>query len=169
MIPRLPLAITLLLLAAATAMAGQVKILRIVDGDTVSVSISGKATSIRLDGIDAPEREQPYAEQSAALLKKLCGAGMCDFRQATVDRYKRPVGTLICKGVNVNLEMVKQGAAWWFRKYSPKNKVLQRAEAASRKAKKGLWAKPAIAPWDWRGGGKVKEVFSRRQKGAKGK
>jgi hypothetical protein len=52
---------------------------------------------------------------------------------------------------NVNLELVREGWAWWYRKYSPKNKELASAEEAARKAKQGLWAdaKP-IPPWDWR-------------------
>jgi hypothetical protein len=46
---------------------------------------------------------------------------------------------------------VLQDQGWWYRKYAPKNKELARAEAAARKAKRGLWAdaKP-IPPWDWR-------------------
>jgi endonuclease YncB( thermonuclease family) len=52
---------------------------------------------------------------------------------------------------NVNLELVREGWAWWYGKYATKNKELASAEAAARKAKRGLWAdaKP-IPPWDWR-------------------
>jgi hypothetical protein len=61
---------------------------------------------------------------------------------------------------NINRELVREGWAWWYRKYAPKNKELASAEAAARKAKRGLWAdaKP-IPPWEWR-----KSERERRQK-----
>jgi hypothetical protein len=67
------------------------------------------------------------------------------------DRYGRTLGIVRLGKRNVNLELVQEGWAWWYRKYAPKNKELATAEAAARKAKRGLWAdaKP-IPPWDWR-------------------
>jgi hypothetical protein len=52
---------------------------------------------------------------------------------------------------NINVELVWEGWAWWYRKYAPKNKELAAAEVAARKAGRGLWADPKpIPPWDWR-------------------
>jgi micrococcal nuclease len=55
--------------------------------------------------------------------------------------------------LDVNLELVRRGLAWWYRQYSPKDKELAPAEEEARKAKRGLWAdaKP-IPPWEWRKG-----------------
>jgi micrococcal nuclease len=48
------------------------------------------------------------------------------------------------------VELVRDGWAWWYRKYAPKNKELAAAEAAAQKAKRGLWADPnPIPPWEW--------------------
>ena len=67
------------------------------------------------------------------------------------DRYGRTLGIVRLDKRNVNLELVQEGWAWWYRKYSPKNEALATAEAAARNAKRDLWAdaKP-IPPWDWR-------------------
>ena len=67
------------------------------------------------------------------------------------DRYGRMLGVVRLGTRNINLELVREGWAWWYRKYAPKNKELASAEAVARRAKRGLWAgaKP-IPPWDWR-------------------
>jgi hypothetical protein len=65
---------------------------------------------------------------------------------------------------NVNVELVREGWAWWYRKYAPKNKELAEAETAARKAKRDLWAGPKpIPPWDWR-----QSERERRQKSRSG-
>ena len=48
-----------------------VKILRVVDGDTLKISYKGKQESIRLIGIDAPEsRVNPRAKREKGILTK---------------------------------------------------------------------------------------------------
>ena len=53
---------------------------------------------------------------------------------------------------------MRQGYAWWFRKYS-KDETLGRLEAEARQAKRGLWAdaKP-MPPWEWREAKRQPEV-----------
>uniref|UniRef100_UPI0018EBCD01 thermonuclease family protein n=1 Tax=Pedobacter sp. ASV28 TaxID=2795123 RepID=UPI0018EBCD01 len=66
----------------------------------------------------------------------------------------KPVATA-CVVVNikkqvVNQEMVKQGMAWHFKRYST-NETYARLELIARKNKVGLWQdKNPIAPWLWR-------------------
>ena len=46
--------------------------------------------------------------------------------------------------------LVRQGYAWWFRKYS-NDQTLAKLEAEARQKKLGLWADPNPTPaWDWR-------------------
>jgi type III restriction enzyme len=56
--------------------------------------------------------------------------------------------------LDVNLELVRRGLAWWYRHYAPKDKKLERAEEEeARTAKRGLWADAEpIPPWEWRKG-----------------
>ena len=54
-------------------------------------------------------------------------------------------------GTNVNHELVKEGLAWHYRRYSS-DKYYQQLELEARAKKKGLWSTKHIAPWNWRGG-----------------
>jgi hypothetical protein len=53
-------------------------------------------------------------------------------------------------------EMVREGMAWWYRKYAPDDTELERLEADARAAKRGLWSQPnPVPPWQWRHGNGV--------------
>ena len=55
--------------------------------------------------------------------------------------------------MDVNLQLVKQGLTWWYRKYAPQDKELADAESDARVTKRGLWAdREPVPPWDWRKG-----------------
>jgi endonuclease YncB( thermonuclease family) len=59
----------------------------------------------------------------------------------------------LADGTNVNHELVKAGAAWWYREYAPQDEMLADLEAKARQAKRGLWTNPeAVPPWAWRRG-----------------
>src|SRR5262249_46081468 len=73
------------------------------------------------------------------------------------DRYKRIIGRVYFGDRDISLEMVKDGFAWHYKRYS-KEAALADAEKDARKAGKGLWAdKDPVAPWDWRRGRKGKK------------
>ena len=67
------------------------------------------------------------------------------------DRYGRTVGEVVLPdGRSLNLELVKAGYAWWYRKYSH-DQAIGELEEAARRARRGLWAdKEPMAPWEWR-------------------
>lgn len=67
------------------------------------------------------------------------------------DRYGRTVGRVFADGVDVNLEMVRRGFAWWYRAYAKKDVALAKAEAEAKNAGRGLWAdKTPVPPWEHR-------------------
>ena len=100
---------------AVPANAVEHRVQRIVDGDTVYMR---DGTKVRLHGIDTPERDQPYGKQATRNLDKLIGGTVFVVENDT-DRYGRLVGTLYTpEGVNVNLEMVCNGSAWWYSRYA---------------------------------------------------
>jgi endonuclease YncB( thermonuclease family) len=58
---------------------------------------------------------------------------------------------ILLDGTNVNHELVKDGWCWWYRKYAPRDTVLEGFEKEAREARKGLWADPQpVPPWEWR-------------------
>lgn len=68
------------------------------------------------------------------------------------DRYGRTLGEVVLPdGRILNQELVREGLAWWYRKYAPDNAVLEKLEAEAREAKNHLRGdKNPIPPWDYR-------------------
>ena len=97
---------------------------------------------VRLEGIDTPERAQPFGRKAGQALAKKVFGKVIQVDDLGKDRYGRTLGIVRLGKRNINLELVQEGWAWWYRKYAPKNKELAKAEAAARKAKRGLWADP---------------------------
>ena len=124
------------------------RVKRIVDGDTVYLR---DGTKVRLHGIDTPERDQPYCKQATRNLDKLIGRTVFVVETDT-DRYGRLVGTLYTpEGVNVNLEMVCNGSAWWYSRYAKNNRAMAGCQDEAKEAGLGLWADDdPMPPWEWR-------------------
>lgn len=135
------------------------KVIRVVDGDTVYVLDSNKKQhNIRLAGIDAPERGQPYNKAATKFLKKMiAGKNVC-VEWYKKDRYKRLVGVVFYNNKDINYQMVLNGYAWHFKKFEKEQKPSDRvlyatAQTNSRLSVIGLWQEPdPITPDDWRAG-----------------
>jgi micrococcal nuclease len=126
-------------------------VVKIADGDTLTLLVGKTQVKVRLDGIDTPERVQPFGRKAGQALAKTVFGKVVQVDDLGKDRYGRTLGIVRLDERNINLELVQEGWAWWYRKYAPKTKELATAEAAARKAKRGLWADPKpIPPWDWR-------------------
>jgi endonuclease YncB( thermonuclease family) len=125
------------------------KISRVIDGDTFVMETIAGSVKIRLDGIDCPEKKQPYSIESKAFLNRYLNR-QCKLTAKGKDRYGRILAVLWIDGKNINLLMVQEGYAWHFKKYS-KDSALAQAEIKARESRIGLWQddKP-VAPWDWR-------------------
>ena len=145
------------LVAALLAAADREQILSgevvaIADGDTLTLLVDKTQHKIRLYGIDAPERGQAYGTKSKERLGELCANKAVTVRVTDKDRYGRLVGVVkVPDGTDVNREMVADGLAWWYRKYAPNDKELEKAEKDAREQRKGLWAdKKPMPPWEFR-------------------
>ncbi len=136
--------------ALAAELAGKARVL---DGDTIEVS----GQVIRLEGIDAPERGQVCERGGRAWD---CGSAATDALKWMIrgnvrctgsefDRYDRLIATCTSGGVTLNAEMVRQGFALAFRRYSTR---YTGEEKAAETARAGLWAGTFVAPWDFRAG-----------------
>ena len=133
------------------------RVLRVVDGDTVEVMrASSETMSVHLAGIDAPERNQKYGQEAAAVLAGMLAGRTVRVRVLAVDRYKRPIVLLALNGADVAESLVRSGSAWVYRKYlsSLPEDMRSRYIAAENEAKSleaGLWADHnPVPPWEWR-------------------
>ncbi len=126
------------------------KIKRVVDGDTVHVFYQDEVYKIRLTEIDAPERDQPYGSNSTEYLKSLLKEGMVDVDISGTDRYGRKLGRLYWRGKDINRELVSAGYAWVYDQYVTDNSFYEN-QSKARNSKKGLWEdQNPLEPWNWR-------------------
>ena len=151
----IPLLLCWSLSAAAETLVG--KVVGVTDGDTVTVLDEQRQQhKVRLAGIDAPEKRQPFGSRSKeALSDKVFGKTVA-IEWNKLDRYGRIVGKIVVDARDVNLGQIEAGLAWWYQKYSSEQSVADRklyeqAEVNARMKRLGLWSEPApTPPWDWR-------------------
>ncbi|URQ68713.1 thermonuclease family protein [SAR86 cluster bacterium] len=126
------------------------KIKKIVDGDTVHVFYQDEVYKIRLTEIDAPERDQPYGSNSTEYLKGLLKEGRVDVDISGTDRYGRKLGRLYWQGMDINRKLVSAGYAWVYDQYVTDNSFYEN-QSKARNLKKGLWEdQNPLEPWNWR-------------------
>lgn len=141
-------------------MARRVRILRVVDGDSLEVKYAGlfsfmrRPFPVRLYGIDAPESAQPYGQESRKQLETLVRRGGIRMDVVATDRYGRTVGLLYRRrrAQSVNAEMVRSGMAWWYRRYGGRDLGFPEAEAEAKRRRRGVWrhGDRIRRPWDYR-------------------
>jgi micrococcal nuclease len=135
------------------------RVVGVTDGDTIKVLHNGKAERIRLHGIDCPEKGQPFGTKAKEFTSALVFGKTVTVHVTDMDRYGRTVADVILPdGRVLNRELVAAGLAWWYRRYAPHDRILERLEAKARAARKGLWVDPKpIPPWCWRNRQKGRE------------
>ena len=133
------------------------RVVGISDGDTVTVlDDSNTQTKIRLMGIDAPEKKQPFGNKSKESLSVLIFNKQVVVEFNKKDRYGRTIGKITVDGIDANLQQIRAGLAWHYKQYEKEQSVEDRAlyaqaEEQARGERRGLWldAEP-IPPWSWR-------------------
>ena len=130
------------------------KVIKVADGDTITVLDSNKVQHrVRIAGIDAPEKGQPFGNTSKKRLGELVAGKEVRVEFEKYDRYGRIVGKVwvtphdcpTCnKTLDVGLAQITSGMAWWFRRYaheqSPEDQGRYEFAEQEAKAKKiGLW------------------------------
>ena len=131
------------------------RVIGIADGDTITVLTADKSQGrIRLWGIDAPEIGQDFGSRARQAASSLAFGKHVTIRARATDRYGRTVAEVILPdGRSMNRVMVRQGMAWWYRRYAPHDADLARLESEARAARIGLWSRPnPVPPWNWRHG-----------------
>ncbi len=132
-------------------------VVKVADGDTLTIDLEGKETRIRLCGIDAPEKSQQFGQESKALLQKLTLGKEVAVMPIDTDRYGRTVAEVFTVGASehyVNGDMVQAGLAYHYDRYSKdciNRDVIITAEGIAREQRAGVWANPgSVKPWDYR-------------------
>lgn len=152
--------LTLASLGLAWADELQGRVVKVADGDTITV-LDGQRQQhvIRLAGIDAPEKSQPFGQKSKAHLSQAVFGQTVTVTFDKRDRYGRIVGQVRVLGEDANLRQLQAGWAWHYKQYQSEQTPDQRsvydaAERAAREKLLGLWQGQGPAspepPWDYR-------------------
>lgn len=130
------------------------RVVEVRDGDTIEVRRSdGRRVTVRLHGVDAPESDQPYGEAATQAARRYVGGANVRVEVEDTDRYGRTVGSVEVGGGELGEMLVREGLAWWYRQYAPRDADLDRLQRQARNANRGLWAQAnPTPPWDWRDG-----------------
>lgn len=128
----------------------------ILDGDTIKVSRDHRKVTIRLNGIDAPEKRQAYGHKATEFVVLQAFMKEVTVQTYGLDKYGRTIGDVYMPdGTMLNKALVKAGLAWWYCQYSI-DQSLAILEIEAREARRGLWQDPKpVPPW----------LFRRRQRG----
>ncbi len=128
--------------------------IRIVDGDTIVIEVADAQHRIRLAGIDAPEKNQPWGEAGTRELRRQIAGKHVVIDWHKRDRWKRLIGIVRLADEDMNLHMIDRGLAWHYKRYADEQSPSDRdayaaAEEAARDARRGLWSDPApLPPWE---------------------
>ena len=133
------------------------RVVGVADGDTVTILDSrNQQYRIRLLGIDAPEKGQPYGKVAKQVLSDRIINREVDVLVNGVDRYHRTLGKILLNGEDQNLRLIRDGLAWHYVQYSKTQfpgdpKVYSSAERVARDQQLGLWRESSpTPPWEWR-------------------
>lgn len=129
----------------------------VTDGGTIKAGCGEpgayEEVKVRILGIDAPEKKQPFGERAKQAMADLVYMKAVELNCIKLDQYRRhmcAVGTEA--DGDVGLVMVRSGMAWWYREYAHEQSsiaqaIYERAEADARSSKSGLWIDVLIVCW----------------------
>ena len=147
--------------AHAAGLSG--KVIRVSDGDSITVLDSGNQQhKIRLMGIDAPEKGQPFGTKSRESLSSMVAGRQVTVAWQKKDRYGRVLGVVFADSRDVGLIQIERGFAWHYKAYQRDQSAKDargyaEAEDAARTARRGLWAdRSPVPPWEYRKAGRAK-------------
>ena len=136
-------AVILLLLAASPAAAADItgRVVAVESGDTIKLAITdGGSVTVRLSDIGAPQGSGFYAPSSRQLLKNMVLDKSVRIETSGSEGKDRIVGHVYRGLLDVNLELVRAGAAWFCVEYANDTSYMPYQSDAIRHLR-GLWSR----------------------------
>ncbi len=158
------LLILCLLTFSTNSSAGQFKVNKVYDGDTIMAEGHDIVIYVLLAGVDAPEigsqkqqQEQPYGQDSKKYLESLILNKIVDIKGFGIGPFpsNHLIGEIYLKDKNINIEMIKKGLAEVCSEKPPDELNIVpylKAEREAKAAGRGMWflREKYISPKDWR-------------------
>jgi len=139
--------------AVASVYAKTATVVSVVDGDTIKVIDETGLTTIRLYGIDSPEKKQAYGQAAKDFVETMVTGKTVEISPVNTDKYRRTVAVVMLGTQCLQEQLLLSGYAWVYPDYCKKSfcnawRSLQGISAGNRV---GLWADPVpVQPWTWR-------------------
>ena len=149
-----PILILFFIIVPGVIFAGQYKVIRVVDGDTILIRYNGKYEKVGLLCVKTPKSVEPDEKQSMTMAevafrytqKRLTGKYVdLEFESWLRGRYGVLLAYVFVDGKNINLELVRQGLSRYCIKYGQSKKYhneFKVAENLARKEKLNIWGDP---------------------------
>lgn len=138
----------------------EVYVFKVIDGDSILAdrrdidSSPKKPHRIRLYGIDAPEKDQPFGTEATEFASDLVLRKRVFIKIIDNCIYDRDVALIqLSDGRILNEELLRSGLAWVYEEYCDKitRKRWKAIETQAQLEKRGLFRdKEPIEPWIWR-------------------
>ncbi|MBU1611936.1 MAG: thermonuclease family protein [Proteobacteria bacterium] len=152
------LVLLLLLLAlAAPALAEEAMLIKVIDGDSLVLTIHGLPVEVRLLGIDAPEYGQEWGEEATEFVEDWTEHQVFDleYGPTKTDRFNRLLAWFWrSDGHLLNEDLVQNGLAipFMLKKEDKHFQRIHTAQAKAKAAQSGFWSQGGLkkTPQEWR-------------------
>ena len=144
------------LLVASVAHAKLATVVSVIDGDTIKVVDETGITTVRLYGIDSPEKKQAFGLAAKDFVEVMIKGKVVDVAHVDTkyyDRYGRTVAVVMLGTQCVQEQLLLAGYAWVYPQYCKKSfcQAWEKLQGISAGNRVGLWSGPApVQPWVWR-------------------
>lgn len=140
----------------ATAATGY-RLVSVFDGDSMLMrNPEGSVIQVRIAGIDAPEKSQPFADPARDRLAELLNQDGLRVAIQKKDVYGRWLASIWIEDQDLGLVMIEEGMVWFFRRYQSdlsqeQRRAYDEAEKSAQRAQRGLWQETdPVPPWEFR-------------------
>lgn len=138
---RIPALLAIVFLAAtASAQGYRARVTEVHNGHTITVrDVAGRTELVRLEGVESPGRWRPFAAQSRESLRALVKHKQVTIVHRSDDRYGRVTATVLIDDLDVGLEQIRRGLAWYNRHADIRE--YEDAEAEAERGRRGVWSR----------------------------
>lgn len=120
-----------------------IRIIDVMDGDSVRAEVEGRTVEVRLDGINAPERDECWGTEARRALETAVRTGETTLAVTGFDQFDRRLGYLVVDGTVVNAELLDDGHAIATSSDHPLVGDFRSIGSRAVQAQRGMWSPSA--------------------------
>lgn len=147
----------LLLCAAAPANALVLRgiVTDVPDGKSIVIFSNNRKLTVVLEGVEAPELKQEFGDVARQHLESLILNKPVEVEFSEI-QPGHVVGRVTCNKLDIGLQVIRDGAAWYDRREEVALTDVERgvyadAEQSARNEQRGIWQDGTpMPPWEWR-------------------